>query len=202
MNATAQSRREKQIDRSQGQRGSSLLETLVTVSIFAIIALVLGGMFLLLMRLFTYSRIRDDVESAASAALVRVTSNLLPAHNVEDARTVDGTLYTTDADTLVLKLAAIDGTGVPMVDVFDYIVITRDSVSPSRLMEIIDADPASSRNDLTRLLADGVADLSFRYDQLASSATTTVTAAITVRKTSGTTSITQSVSTYAKLRNK
>jgi Tfp pilus assembly protein PilW len=77
---------------------------------------------------------------------------------------VSGT-YSTSANELVLEVPSIDATRL-IIDIdttFDYITYRRNPQNPNRLERIIEANAASSRVSSTRVLADNVNALSFRF---------------------------------------
>lgn len=182
--------------------GVTLIETMVSLFIFAIIVSVLGSMFVELLN--TYSRYSAKTELAAASATSadRIADAIRLALSVEASHEVDATTYTTDADTLVLKLSAINGIGEPIFGTFDYVIFTPDEeANTARLIEIIDADPASSRKDQTVLLLDALQNITFIYSNVDATLSSELAFEIRQQRIASRSPIRYTSFTYAKLRN-
>lgn len=70
--------------------------------------------------------------------------------------------YVTGANTLVLKIPAINSQGI-IGDVYDFVVITKDSSNPKLLKEYIFPDTLSIREDKNTILTNLLSSIEFEY---------------------------------------
>lgn len=182
--------------------GLTLIEMLQTIGLTAIIVIIVGGMLLIFFRAFYLYSTRSKLITTAVETVTHIGDELAPAYSLEASRTVGSVAYASDQDSIIVKEAAINAAGTPIADVYDYIVIARDATNPQRLMEIIDADPASSRTDAAKLLHDAVIDVTFTYRDASPTTTDTVTFTVTTRTVVQRTALVYTLHAHAKLRNK
>lgn len=184
------------------RRGVTLIETLVTIALAVIIIGILSSMLWAMFRLFSVYTTRSELSASSVSAVAHIGEMLYPAHGIETSRTIGGTLYTSNQNTVIIREAALDASGNPLSGASDYIVITRDPLQANRLIEITDADPTSSRHDGTKLLDEAVRDITFTYRDASPATTDVVFFSVTTRKTTQRTTLTHTLNSYAKLRNK
>lgn len=184
------------------RRGLTLLEMLQTIGVTAFIVLIVGGMLLVFFRTFYLYSTRSELITRAVETVTLLGDQIALAYSIEASRTIDGTLYQSDEHGLIMKTAALDAAGAPIADVFDYLVVVRDPTNEERLIEITDADPASSRQDSTKLLHDAVIDITFTYRNASPTTTDIVTFTVTTKKTVQRTTLHYALHAHAKLRNK
>ena len=182
--------------------GYSILETLVSIFIVTIIVGVLGSMFLVLLRSYVLYSTKGALLVDAARMVDRIGNAVRPSFGIEATRDIESTSYTSDDDTVILKTESLDALGKPISGTFDYVVYTRDQVTPSLLRELIDADPASARRDENRILGDNVEDLTFLYKNGAPADSTNVYVSVTVAKDAADVRPTFTLHLDAKIRNK
>lgn len=185
----------------KGPHGTSLIGQLTSMGIAAIIIAILGGMFIVLMRTYFTFRGQADLITEASTIADRINASANPAIAIEPSRLVGVTTYTTDSDTLVLKLGAVDASSNLIANTYDYVIITPDSADPTRLLEITDANSASVRNSLTKEITSNLRTIGFTYRDAAPSTSNQVGAGLTLEHDVGFTTVHHTLHTYAKLRN-
>lgn len=119
---------------------------------------------------------------------------------VQAYRTVNGTTYTTDSDTLVLEMPALGSDGNFIASTYDYVVY---NLSNGSLYEITDFASNSVRDHVgTKLLADQVQSLTFTYDTGDPTQAKNVSIDLQVKVTSrGTSSVTAHLADTILLRN-
>ncbi len=174
---------------------------LVTIFILALVLTIVTEMFILLLRASSFYERQASLVLGASTMTQRFADVAREARGVEASRTVDGTLHTSDGDTIILRLASTDASGDTIANTFDYFIFTQDPADASRLLEITDADAASARSDATRLLGEHVQEFVFTYTNADPVNAKDVAFALTLRDTVGTSTVTHTLTTYAKLRN-
>lgn len=182
--------------------GYSLMETLVTIFLMVVVLGVLFSLFYVLSRSFTLHTVRDELLQSAARITGQIGDTTRPAFGIEASRLISGTTYTSDSDTLILKIAALDASGLPIAGTFDYLVLTPDAAETTRFLEITDADPASSRTDQTRLLGTDVDQVTFLYKNATPALSGTVYASITVSRDLSFVHPSLTLHVDAKLRNK
>lgn len=182
--------------------GHTMLETVVTMFILAIVLIVVTQMFLVLLRTFNLYTARVHTVQEASDISRRFLDWSNNATAVDTAtHIIGGTNYTTSSSTLVLKEAAIDATGSPIANAYDYVILAPDPANTTRLQEIIIADAASSRKSVTKLLGDSVQEHIFTYRDADPATANDVFFSVTVRRSVSGIAVTHTLHTYAKLRN-
>lgn len=182
--------------------GTSLLETLLSVFVIAIILTIAGAMLILMLRSYTLYTTRADLVLDASRAADEVTRYANLSYTIEGARTIAGTTYTSGTTTVILRVSSIDSSGDPIANAFDYLVMTESPSGPSQLIEITDPDSSSSRSPVTRLLAEKVQDYHFSYRDASPTSSNDLFFGLTLSTPFRSSVITHTLHTYAKLRNK
>ena len=184
------------------QNGFTLLEILIGFAIFGLISLLVAAIYLAQFRLFSNQNTLVDVASQNKLALDEVTNQ------IRESQTVVASCCgaeTTSQSVLVLRLWPQDAGGEPQDPngvAYDYIIYRQDSPDNTKLIKKIAADPSSSRNSGTNIIANSVSNLQFTYDNADPTLASQVTISLTNSQVSGakTHTITQEAS--AVLRNK
>lgn len=155
----------KRLNQFRESRGFSYIEVVVIIAIIAMLSIVLMDVFISHGELFNTTMANVDLQMQRARTLERLGSMTRVASSVQFSQTIDGVLYTTSDDTLVLGLPSIDATGAVIDNAFDYAALYLDAVHPNELRLVIGANAASSRTPVTQLLSDKVAGLTFQYDR-------------------------------------
>jgi hypothetical protein len=182
--------------------GYSLAETLVSVFLVAVLLSILSAMFILLLRSYTLYNTKGELLDTASRIIERIGDAIRPAHGIEATRNIGGTLYTSGGQTIILKISSIDATGTPIAGAFDYLVLTPDVGDPTMLVEITDADAASSRRDGMHPMGQHISDIAFLYDTSSPADSTNVYCTLTVSQVAARTLSSFTFHTNATLRNR
>jgi type II secretory pathway pseudopilin PulG len=142
-------------------RGLSLSETLVAITIFAVIGVVIVSMF-----------IAQNSSFAQTLALSKAQQELARTMSVFSewtSQAVEVTNYpessptvSSSANALVLKIPSIDSSQNILANTYDFVLFTQPSAS-SLSMQII--SNGSGRSSSTTNLATTVANLRFVYNQ-------------------------------------
>lgn len=183
------------------RRGLSLVEVVNSIAASTIVIIVTTGVFLLLLRTYFLYSARTVLTTEASTVVQRYSDLVQGAVEVEASASVLGATYTTDKDTLVLRVNAVDASAETIIGAYDHIVLTIDEGNATRMLEVVDADAQSTRSDVTKTLSGNVYDLTFTYENSAPSTTAAVFASLTLKENVQTTSVYYTLDAYAKLRN-
>lgn len=145
----------------KNKRGFSIIE-LIFVS--AILIFVLGA-FAVLYANFSkfYNRQQAEIEMGNSAreTAKELQSAVLQASQIVSSHDFSGTAYSTDADTVVLKIPSIDGSGDIVSGNFDYIVFY---LTGKNLYRLVEADATSIRSSGRNQISDAVSGLVYTYN--------------------------------------
>lgn len=183
------------------RRGDSLVEMLVTVFIIALVMSILAEMFLTILRSYTYYDTQGRLVTRASDMAQRLTTYANEAVGIEASRTIAGATYTSDQNTVVLKISSVDAAGNIIANTFDYVAITADPNNNTRLLEITDADATSKRLDISKLFGDTVGEYMFAYQNADPATSHDIFFMVTTQQKAGSTTVHHTIHAYAKLRN-
>jgi len=150
-------------DNRLSSKGFTIVEILVAVGIFALIALAMIDLFISNNALIKSEEATIDVVGTASKVAGEVQTYAMQADAVVLSHDFSGVTYTSGTSTLILELPAIDGSGSIVGSEYDYIVFYSASSSAYR---IINTSLSSARAGGKRLLGDSLDSLTFTYDAL------------------------------------
>ncbi|MBI4415027.1 MAG: hypothetical protein HY566_02190 [Candidatus Kerfeldbacteria bacterium] len=182
--------------------GTTLVETLFTVLIIAVVLTIASAMFIVLLRTYSLYTIRADLVLSASKIAEEVARNANLAFGVEASRTINSTVYVSGGETVIFTIASIDAGGNMIPGTFDSVVLTADPLDSTRLLEVTDANAASSRQNTTRLLGENVKDYHFSYRDASPTTSNEIFFGVTMAKIFRSSIITHKLNTHAKFRNK
>ncbi len=148
---------------SKKEKGFTLIEVVIVTSIFTVLALALLNVFDWHNKLFNLERADTEAVGSARITMNNMATYIAQASNIEANRTIGGTTYTTDADTVVLQLPAFDSSGNLLASIYDYVVYNKSGTTLSQITEI---GSGSSRNAGTKVMTAYAQSLSFTYDSV------------------------------------
>jgi len=139
-----------------GQQGLTLIELLISIVLLSILLTVFTSAFVSGIKVYQREFQTANLQSENRIVLDRIISDIKQAYNVED---------TSDSDTLVLALPAIDASGNILYEATgqfktDYFTYTKNGTSLEK--EIL-PDASSSRTAITKTILDKVSNLTFTY---------------------------------------
>lgn len=177
---TKQERRERNSDFSLANErwektrysGFTLLETIITLAITVIALLALTNLFFVFNSIYGYQQAFMAAAGSSGAAINAFEAAVLPADQVLASHVFSGTTHTSSANTLVLELPAIDGSGNVIPSAKDYIVFYASS---SNLYRLTQADALSARVSGLKKLSTTLQSLTFSYDNADFAKVTNVT---------------------------
>lgn len=144
--------------------GLSLLELLIGITV----ASVAGGLLINLMvssnKLFIDQTTLINQGLSLNQTKLEVSDLIKSSAGIAAQYPVTGSpLYTTDADTLILKLPAISAGGDVIESVYDYAIVEADAAKSSILRKQIFKDNQSFRNEENKVLSTALDTIDFSY---------------------------------------
>ena len=146
------------------QKGFTLLESLVSVSLVVIISLVLMGLFIGHVRISRLVSSNADLLNQRTLLEQDFDRFIHLATRVVDNAVVNGTSYTSDVDTLVLEIPSVDGAGFVIENEFDYLAYYLDPSDPASLKVTFQPGPSSFRLNIDKSLGNSVESVEFFYN--------------------------------------
>lgn len=147
------------------ERGFTLVEMIITLTLTAVIGVVLVVVLVNSLSLQTTQSVRVSQGLGINNALSGISSWVRRAAGVSlGYPSVIPFTYTTSADTLVLKIPSLDATGAVISDVYDYAVFVVES---SKFKEKIFPNALSTRQQSDKILTDNVASIIFSFQNTA-----------------------------------
>lgn len=145
--------------------GFTLIEILVVIGLFALLMLFATGIFLSHNGLYYAQRAEINAVGSARGALDDMTDEIREAIAVETSAVYQSVIYTTDVDTLALRLPAVDASGVPSAGTYDHVIYYIDSANPKYLRKITAPDAASFRRaEDKKLITEHLSSIVFTYN--------------------------------------
>lgn len=141
----------------------SLVELLIAVSISAVAIVILASMFVNNNSLFFQQSTKVSQGLSINDALTQISKDIRSAAFIAGSYTQSTPSYTTGEETIVIAIPAIDSNGKNLVNVYDYIVITKDPSSQKILRRHLFPDAASSRSSSKSVLATNLSLIKFSY---------------------------------------
>lgn len=150
--------------------GLTLIEVLLAMGLSLIIAGVVGAVFFDSWKAQIGQEAYTELQQKSRQAVDEISSQVQTASGVVASVTSGSTTYTTNANTVVLKMPSLDVNN-NILSGTDYIVFRRRPAATNNLERIVIADAASSRTSLRTplILNDRTTTLEFQYYNLAGS---------------------------------
>jgi prepilin-type N-terminal cleavage/methylation domain-containing protein len=161
-------------------RGFSLIETVVVIAISAIVMLGVYEIYLTFGNSYLFQNAQINNASGAALFMNEFNDLSLQASSIATSRDVSGTTYTTGSTTLVYEIPAVNSSGDIVAAAYDYAIFHASSTDVYR---ILDANGSSARTSGTKRLSDTLSNLTFTYNDTATTSSTAVTADITTKTT-------------------
>lgn len=156
-------------------RGFTIAEIVVVVGLFALLSVFIVGVYISHNQLFYSQSAEINAVGTARAVMDDLTDNIREAREVATSYIHNLVTYTSDSDTLVLRLPAIDSSGNPIAAAFDYVIYYIDAADATRLRKIVSVNPLSSRRAEEKLLTDYLNSIALTYNNSPMETATRVT---------------------------
>ncbi len=147
--------------RPNRQTGFTLIELLIVLAISSVLLIGLMTLFDWHNKVFVFEQADVKATGSARNSLNNMTEYIAQGTFVMAWRTVNGTTYTTDNDTLVLELPSLSNTGNFIAGSYDYVVFY---LSNGSLYQVTDFNASSTRTKTDKKLAENVQTFSLTYD--------------------------------------
>lgn len=145
-------------------RGISLMEAIAVMGVMTIVLVMVGQMFSSGYNLFVYQSARVDAEVGAVLASRAISAVTRGALTVEASAVIGGTTYTSDSDTLVLKIPSIDSSKNVIATQYDYVAVFIDPSDATLVKTATAIGTGSIRPAGTKLITASNSVLRFRYN--------------------------------------
>ena len=183
-------------------RGVSLVEILVGLSVFGFVTILIASLYFTHFKLFSNQNTLVDLSSQNKLVLDDITNQVRESQGVATSCCGGDT---TSATVLVLQLWPLDAAGEPFQpagNAYDFVVYQRDSSDNTKLLKKTAPDATSTRVAKTSILSSTVANLAFTYDNVDPTLASEITIDVTNTQTTYGKTHTISQSASAVLRNK
>lgn len=182
--------------------GFTLVEILVITALAALMIVLGTGIFFLTNRFYESQTAQIFATTAAREIGDRISEYTRLAQNFTPSYVYDGTTYTTDSQTLILELQAVDSSDNFLAGVYDYVIFAQSPWISSELELIVDPGAGSARLPRRLRLTDKLVNLTFSYDNADLALARRAVYDFTVTDTTGRYPATQTLSGSGTLRNK
>lgn len=186
----------------KADKGLSLLEILIS----ALIGVMMSGVLFFILvsgqRIFIIGSTSSELHRNARQALDWIAKNTKSATRLMASQSINGDTYSTSSDELVLEIPSIDENNdiINIDTTFDYVAFHLNDADNTKLEMAIESNGAG-RTSGTRVIASNVASISFSWGADIGSATS-VTANLTTSKNLSDKTVSKTLSSVIKLRNK
>ncbi|MCG2693920.1 prepilin-type N-terminal cleavage/methylation domain-containing protein [Candidatus Parcubacteria bacterium] len=141
--------------------GLTLIEVVVSISIFVVTIIVISSLFIYHSKLFSLQESAGSLKLQKTLFVKRFREAAEPAKAITPSKTIGGHLYTSSSSTIIFQIPAIDASDNIINETYDYIAMYRENTD---LFIETDADALSQRKDIKQKLANTAVNLIFRYD--------------------------------------
>jgi len=156
-------------------RGITLIETIIGLTISALLVVILSYCLIIVLRLNEAQKTVSALTSSTDRGIYRISSSIQQSSQILSSAVIFGTTHTTSSSALVLKIPTVNSSGQIISGSYDTVVYRRNPSDLSELQEITDAEVGSARFDGTHLIARFVTNLLFRYNNSDYSSASTAT---------------------------
>jgi Tfp pilus assembly major pilin PilA len=148
--------------RFASESGLTLLEVLIALLISTAISGLLVSILINNSNVYYHESSAVAVNINLNDITAQMGSDIKQSLAVASGYPVASPTYTSNATTLVLKLASLSNTGI-IDNTYDYIVYYKDPTNPAILKRQIFVDPASTRIASTKIVTTILQTVTFRY---------------------------------------
>ena len=145
-------------------RGIGLMESIAVIGIMTIILVMVSQIFAVSYDVFIKQSARTDNETSAVIAARVISDMTRDSSVIQSSRTINGTTYTTSANTLVLQMPTIDSNNNVVTGSYDYIAFYRDGTTPTKIFSDTQPAPGSKKVQGKKLVTAYNSILTFRYN--------------------------------------
>src|SRR3989338_5696796 len=147
----------------------TLLEVVVVIGLIALMAIFVVGIMIANNRFFNNQTGEITAISGTRQIADRILEYGRLAVSVASSYTYNTVDYSSGATSVIFQIPSINSAG-QVLTTYDYVIITKDSVNPLRLLLFLVPDAASARVPRNVELTNKLGDVLFTYDPNAASA--------------------------------
>jgi len=177
-------------------RGVTIIETVIVLSIFAIIIIVILGLYISHCNLYRMENSASVIKMQKTVFVKTFRETAEASNAIVAEKTIGTVAYTSSSSTIIFKMPAIDENKNTISGIFDYAVFYKTG---SDFYIETDADSTSQRKDLKRKISDKMDSIAFRYSSETPSLASYVSASAYFQDN---TVFQEEISSSAYLRNK
>jgi len=141
--------------------GMTLIEIVISMSIFVVAFMVISSLFIYHTKLFSLQESTGSLKLQKALFSKRFRESAEPAKAIAPSITLNGSPYISSSSTIIFQIPAINESDEIITGIYDYIVIYRENTD---LFIETDADSLSQRKDIKQKIANTATNLIFRYD--------------------------------------
>ena len=142
--------------------GFTIIEVLITTALFVVLVVGIVQLYVVFGRMVSFESLSIGSSLSASAIIDAARTAGLEADHIVASHAFSGVTYTTGTTTAVFELPAIDASGAPLTNTYDYVGIYATGTSA---YSITDAAAGSARLSGTKVLTNALTALTFTYNQ-------------------------------------
>lgn len=145
-------------------KGLSLVEVLIAITMAAVAGALLLNILVSSNRIFFNESVQVAQGLSLNQAALEITNLIKSSSGISNQYPPTGaSQFTTDANTLVLKIPALNQDESVKDLVFDYAVISKDQSNPKILRKMIFVDNTSFRKSENKVLSTSLKQIKFLY---------------------------------------
>ena len=145
-----------------GNKGVTLIETLVAVGLFIFIAMALFVVYEVYGKIYNLGAAHFSAVGGSRSALTQLSNFAAQANRVLQNRTINGVNYISGTPLLLFRLPAINSAGKTIDNTWDYAVFY---VSSTNFYSYLEKNVSSARvGGGLKLLSNTIVSASFSYD--------------------------------------
>ncbi len=179
----------------------SIQEVLVSVTVIVIIIAIVGATYITYTNVIRIQLAYNDLTINLNTAQDHLVESIRNANQIVPSYTINGTEYTTDFDTIVIRIPSIDGSNTIINNVYDYQVFFRDPGDATLLRTDLVAGAGSTRTSGVSTIATDLSGLVFNYNSTTPTDVTKVEMIIDTQRTVSAQTLERVGQTTINLRN-
>jgi len=166
------------------RKGFTLLELIIVLAIALVCFLIVLGMYISQSKLYTNESDISELQTINSIAQEAISGTIEQGMEIIETRTINGIPYTSDSNTIIVKLPAYNASKQIINGIYDYVVFDFDSEN-SKIISNTEIGTGSARLPSEKMIADFAGALNFRYNDTVWSSVNNIEIVIVTKKEVG-----------------
>lgn len=143
--------------------GFTLIEVLIAVGAAAVAGTLLVTLLVQNNGLLVQQTAKINQGVSINDAVSQISELIKSGISIASSYPTSSPQYFSNSTSLVVTLAAIDASGNPIENVYDFGVLVKDAANPKILRKYIFPDPSSTRKSENKVLVTNLSSISFYY---------------------------------------